>query len=197
MVCHFIDIKADPWSWIFVAKVAFLTLWKSAVDIKVDLVIPGKAEGHFTIIGNFSTSLSNSLFSQSSIFATGTGVGSRSVSPFSTRLLLELLMECPKCLSFCSEFMDLVGSITANFTPVLDKPVLFVVGTLENLHFVEFVAVFGCVSKAKINVNFFSCLYQDMSFSNELRDWVYLGYSSSKRWWSCSLLNWRYVLSSC
>ena len=161
------------------------------------MVVPGKTEGHFTIISDFATSLGNSLLCQCSVFSTSISVGSSSVSPFSTRLLLELLVECLKCLKFRSKLMDLILSIGTNLTPVLDEPVLFVVVALENLHFVEFVAVFRGVSETKVNINFFSCLIQDMSFSNELRDWVDLGNSSSEWWRGCSLLNWYNVLSWC
>jgi hypothetical protein len=118
MKCPFIDIEVYPWCWSFLAEVALLTLWKSAVNIKVDTVVPGKAEGHLAIISNFATSLGNSLFSQSSIFASSIGVSSSSVSPLTTSLFSELLMECLKCLSFRSKFMDLAGSLLTNLTPV-------------------------------------------------------------------------------
>jgi hypothetical protein len=75
VTCLFIDIEVNPWCWSLLAVVALLTIWKFAVDIEVDTVIPGKAEGNFTIISDFATSLSNSLFSQSSVFASSIGVG--------------------------------------------------------------------------------------------------------------------------
>ena len=87
----FINIKLDIVLGRLLAEVARFSIGHLAVNVKVNTVIPRKAEANSVGIGNATTSCGYTLFCQSSVFASAVRGGLSSVFPCHASLLLELL----------------------------------------------------------------------------------------------------------
>ena len=106
MVCLLVYIQSHVICWIFVHIKAhilkfsvfkllrFIIVWKLAMNIKVNLVIPRQAETYRVVIGNFTASLSHSLFGESTVFSLGIWVSLVSIFPIVSCFLFKFFEKC-------------------------------------------------------------------------------------------------------
>jgi hypothetical protein len=141
VVSLLINIKFNPRLRCLSTEIAALTIRHLTVDIKINAIVPRQAESDCSGISNLTSSSSDTLFSQSTVFASGVGRCLSSVSPGNSSLGFEFGEESFHAVIFVSKILLLILSTCTESAPVLDHPVSVHIVAFKDLHLVEFVAV--------------------------------------------------------